>query len=284
MRGGLREAFRLDRPPPATSATRRLRAVIAMTAAATILVDLVNLQYAEEGGFGFAVRTIWAMLRALGFLFLMRAVRFGRLGARPFGLILAGTTVFASARLVQPREHGFLPPAPVLVGIAVLSVLCTIVVWQLFRSPAIDSHLTRRPPRRPVPPWALTARVAALSYGALLMVPCLVALGTLFDEPRLDRTVAAPLVIAWFVLAIALSFVTSLVSFMMMFGKGWARGVLMLITVFVLLVQPTLCWLLLGLDGLIRDGLALILAALLCLYGLRRAVPAPPAARTQAVA
>jgi hypothetical protein len=262
--------MRLERPPPPTRATRRLRWLILVTAAATVAVDLVNLGYAHEAGFGLAVRTSWAVLRALGFLFLMREVRFGRMGARPLGLILSATTVFAVARLVQPRERGFLPPWPVIAGLVVLTVLCGLVVWQLYRSPAIDAHLTRRPPRRHIPPWVLTARVAALTYAALILIPCLVAIGTLFDQPRLPRTVAVSLVGAWFGFAFVEGVVTSIVSFVAMLGKRWARVALAGISVLVLVVQPVLCWLLLGPDGLIRDGAPLVVAASLGLYGLWR--------------
>lgn len=265
-----REAFALDRPPPPTAAVRRLRRLILLTAAATVVVDLVNLGYAEEADFGLGVRTVWALLRAIGFLILMRSVRFGRLSARPFGLILAATTIFAVARLVQPRERGFMPELPALGGLAVLVLLCGLVVWQLYRSPAIAEHLTRRPPRRRIPAWVLAARVAALAYGALLLIPCLVAFGTLWDTPRLPRTTAVPLVVFWFVLAFALTFVTSWISFFTIFGKRWARYLLAGISLAVLVIQPTLCWLLLGADGLIRDGVPLIIAALLVLFGLWR--------------
>jgi hypothetical protein len=263
-------ALRFDKPPPAIPATRRLRWLILVTAVATVLVDLANLAYSPEAGFGLAVRTFWALLRALGFLFLMREVRFGRLGARPFGLILAATTVFAVARLTQPREHGFLPPWQILAGLGALAVLCGLIVWMLYRSPAIEAHLTRRPPRRRVPAWVLTARVGALSYAPLLLIPCLVAIGTLFDQPRLSRTVAVPLVVAWLVVAVVLGTVTSIVSFVVLFGKRWARMLLAGLSVVVLLVLPTLCWLLLGWDGLLRDGAPLIFSSVLCLYALWR--------------
>jgi hypothetical protein len=270
MSGSWRELLQIDRPPAPTAASRRLRRLILTTAVVTVVVDIVNLEYSAEAGFGLAVRTVWAMLRALGFLFLMREVRFGRLTARPLGLILAVTTVFASARLAQPRERDFLPPWPVLAGLLVVVVLCGAVIWQLFRSPAVEEHLTRRAPKRPIPPWVLTARVAALSFSALMFVPCLVALGSLFEEPRLPPETAVPLVISWFVLAFVLGLVAGVISFVTLFGHGWARGLLALISVFVLVVQPVLCWLLLGADGLIRDGIPLVLAALLCLYGLAR--------------
>jgi hypothetical protein len=268
--GGLRDLVRIKRPPAATPASRRLRRLLLLTAVATMAVDLVNLHYSHESGLGLWVRTVWAVLRALGFLLLMREVRWGRLTARPLGLILSVSTVFASARLVQPHEGALLPPGPVIAGLVVVAALCAAVVWLLFRSPAIDAHLTRRRPRRPVPPWVLTARVAALSYTALMSVPCLVALSSLFGEPRLRPEIAVPLVVSWFVLSLATGLVAGIVSFVTLFGRPGARLLLAMISVFVLLVQPTLCYLLLGWDGLIRDGTPLILAALVCLYGLAR--------------
>jgi hypothetical protein len=260
----------LERPPPATPTTRRLRVLILFAAAATVVVDLVNLKYSPEVGFGLGVRTVWAILRAIGFLFLAREVRFGRLSARPFGVILSATTVFAVARLVQPREHGYLPRWPVLVGLGVLMVLCGTIIWQLYRSPAIDLHLTRRPPRRRIPPWVLTARVAALAYAPLLIIPCLVAVGTLFETPRIDRTIAVPVVFTWLGFAVVGGTVTSFVSLIVLFGKRWARVLLAGISVVVLVGLPTLCWFLLGADGLIRDGAPMVVAAGLCLAGLWR--------------
>jgi hypothetical protein len=268
---------RFDRPPPPTPASRRLRRVLLLTAVATVAVDVINLQYSAEAGFGLGVRTFWAVLRALGFLFLMREVRFGRLTARPLGLILAVTTVFASARLVQPKEGALLPRGPVIAGLVVVVALCSVVVWQLFRSPAIDEHLARRKPRRVVPPWVLTARVAALSYSALMFVPCLVALGSLFGTPRLRPEISVPLVVSWFVLALVIGLVAGIISFVALFGHSWARLLLGCISAFVLLVQPTLCYLLLGADGLIRDGTPMVLAALVCLYGLARSRESPSA-------
>ncbi|WP_433085200.1 hypothetical protein ACQP1P_09855 [Dactylosporangium sp. CA-052675] len=280
MNGGGRsfaDLVRFERPPPPTPASRRLRRLLLLTAIATVAVDVINLQYSAEAGFGLGVRTFWAVLRAIGFLFLMREVRYGRLTARPLGLILAVTTVFASARLVQPKEGDFLPRLPVVAGLVVVVALCSVVVWQLFRSPGIDDHLTRRKPRRVVPPWVLTARVAALSYSALMFVPCAVALGTLFDTPRLRPEISVPLVVSWFVLGLVIGLVAGIISFVTLFGHGWARLLLALISAFVLLVQPTLCYLLLGVDGLIRDGTPMVIAALVCLYGLARSRETPSA-------
>jgi hypothetical protein len=265
----LRELFAIERPPPQTPAVRRLRMLVALTAVATVVVDLVNLEYAHDAGFALGVRTVWALLRALGFLFLMRTIRYGRLISRPFGLILAATTVFAVGRLVVPRAGSLMPDWPVLVGFAVLAVLCGAVIWQLFRSPEIDAHLQRRSRFRQIPPWVLTARVAGLSLSALLLVPCLVAIGTLFDEPRVPRAVGIPVVLGWLVGALFLGFVVPWIMIFVILGKRWARGVLALVGFAVLAVGPLLCWWLLGLDGLLRDGVPLIIAAVVCLYGLR---------------
>jgi hypothetical protein len=267
----LKDLFTIERPPPQPPAVRRLRMLVLLTAAATVLVDLVNLEYAAEGGFGLAVRTIWALLRALGFLVLMRTIRYGRVVSRPFGLILAATTVFAVGRLVVPRAGALLPPVPVLIGFAVLALLCAAVIWQLFRSPQIAEHLQRKPRFRQISVWVLTARIAGLSLSALLLVPCLVAIGTLFDEPRLPRAVAIPVVVGWLVATLALGLVAPWIMIFVMLGKRWGRVVFALVAFVVLLAGPVLCWLLLGVDGLLRDGVPLVIAAAVCLYGLRAA-------------
>jgi hypothetical protein len=266
----LRELFTIERPPPATAATRRLRALIALTALATVIVELLNLGYSDEGNVALAVRTGWALLRAVGFLFLMRAVRYGRAVARPFGLILTVTTEFAVVRLVVPRTGGLLPRLPVLTGFLILTVLCGLVMYQLYGSEAIAAHLSRRPPRRHVPPWALTVRIAALSYSALLLIPCLIAAASLFGDHRIDRALATPLIVAWFGIAFAVGFVVPVVSLFAIYGKRWARALVGLISVIVLVVQPALCLALLGFDSLVRDGGPLIVTATLALYGLWR--------------
>lgn len=264
----LRDLFTIERPPPQPPAVRRLRTLILLTAAATVLVDLVNLEYAPEAGFDLAVRTIWALLRALGFLFLMRAVRYGRLISRPFGLILAATTVFAVGRLVVPRSGGLAPPWPVLAGFAVLFLLCATVMWLLYRSPSIATHLTRKSRFRQPSVWVLTARVAGLSLSALLLVPCLVAVGTLFDDPDLPLPVAVPVVIGWLLASLGLGFVVPWIMIFVILGKRWARVVMALVALVVLAVGPAVCWWLLGIDGLLRDGVPLVIAGVVTLYGL----------------
>jgi hypothetical protein len=267
-RSPLRELFTIERPPPQPPAVRRLRMLVLLTAVATVVVELVNLEYAREPGFALTVRTIWALLRALGFLFLLRTIRYGRVVSRPFGLILAATTVFAVGRLVVPRSAGLLPDWPVLVGFAVLAALCGAVIWMLFRSPEVAAHLTRRVRRRQIPVWVLTARVAGLSFSALLMVPCLVAAGTLVDEPRVPRAVGVPVVVGWLVLTLALGFVVPWIMIFVVLGHRWARAVMYLVGAVVLVAGPLLCAWLLGVDGLLRDGAPLVIAAAVCLFGL----------------
>ena len=222
---------------------------------------------------GFATSQLLASVIAMaviGFLILMRAVRFRRAVARPFGLILAVTTVFAVARLAEPRQGSLIPTSAVVVGFVVLSVLCVGVGWLLFKSSAVDEHLSARPVRRHVPGWVLTARIAVLSYGALTLVPFLVAVGTVFGDRRLPLAVIMPLLGAWFALFLVLGFVLPFGSFFIVLGKTWARWLVGTLSVVVLVVQPLLCLAFLGGDGLLRDGAPMIVTAVLGLYALHR--------------
>ena len=270
------------------SAVRAMTVLLAVTAAATVVVEVLNWWYAPEQGFGLAVRTGWAMLRSFGFLLLIGHVRRGRTVARPLGLILAVTTVFAVGRLIVPR-HG-VPPLPGLLGFALLAALCTAVVWLLYRSPAIAGHLVRHRPRlvidrsgifwRETPPrrpeanaWLLTSRVAAFTYSPLMLVPALVAVAAILD----GRPFALPAVLFWLAAGIATSYLVLFCTAFLMRGKRWAGTLLVAITLAVLAVDLPLCWWLLGVDGLIRDGAPLVAAAVLALYGVRRAATATPA-------
>lgn len=267
-----------DLPAP----VRLLVWLLAVTAAATVVVDLLNWRYAAEQDFAMAVRSGWALLRAVGFLILIRQVRRARAGARPFGLILAVTTVFALGRLVVPRSG--VPLLPQVAGFGLVVGLCLAVVWLLYRSPVVGAHLVRHParlvldgarpawreapPRRPpVAAGLLIARVAAFTYTPLMLVPALVSIGVLVD----GRLVAVPLVVGWIVAALATSWLVLLVSFFMLRGRGWARWLLVLVSVGVLAVDLPLCWWLLGVDGLVRDGAPLAVAVALALYGVWRA-------------
>jgi hypothetical protein len=266
----LARLFRLERPVPPTPASRRLRRLILLTAVTMAVVEVVSLLTLPEAEFGLAVRTVWAMLRILGWLALMRAVRFGRGVARPFGLILAVTTVFSVARLVRAGSGAVLPQWPVLVGFAILAVLCGLVVWQLYRSPAVAEHLSGRPVRRHIPGWVLTARIAALAYTALLLVPFLVAAGSVAAGEHDDVPFALALLQVWLILVLVTGFLVPLGSFFVVVGKTWARWLIGGLGVLLLVLQPLLCYALLGVDGLVRDGIPMVVTVLICLYALHR--------------
>src|SRR4051794_34316314 len=167
---------------------RALTALLVATAAATAVVEVLNFWYAPDHGVGFAVRTAWAFARTLGWLVLISQVRRGRATAKPLGLILAMTTLFAVGRLIVPSAGR--PALPGLIGFGVLTLLCLTVVGTLYRHPTVDAHLIHQP-RRPVltreglsfreappsDPWALTARLASFSYSPLMLVPAVIAAG-----------------------------------------------------------------------------------------------------------
>ena len=50
---------------------RALTVLLILTAAATVVVEVLNLRYAPEHGLGVAVRTGWAMIRTVGWLVLI---------------------------------------------------------------------------------------------------------------------------------------------------------------------------------------------------------------------
>ncbi|SCF36733.1 hypothetical protein GA0074695_6159 [Micromonospora viridifaciens] len=269
------------------SAVRALTVLLGLTAAATVVVELLNWWYAPEQEFGLAVRTGWALLRSLGFLVLIGHVDRGRAAAKPFGLILAVTTVFAVGRLVVPRAG--VPPLPGLLGFGLLTALCVAVVALLYRSDVVGGHLVRHRkglvvsggrlswqelvPKRPaVTGWLLTARVAALTYSPLMLVPALVAGGSILS----GRLSAVPAVLFWLAAGVAVSYLVLFCTAFLLRGRPWARKLLVVITLGALAVDLPLCWWLLGLDGLIRDGVPLLAAAALALFSLHRA-----AARTR---
>lgn len=249
---------------------RVLSWLLLVTAVANAAVDLSALTLhltgdVAGGGFGVAVRTVWGLLRSIGFLVLIWHLRVGRPGAWPFAIVLTVTTAFSAGRLAP--LGGSPAQLALLAGFVLVALLCVAIVV-LFRTPAVRAHLARRPPKRPAPTWAVTARVLVLSYTALLLVPCLVAVGTLFGDPRVGLAYAAPLVVGWLVLTLALNWLVPIVVFFLRRGHRWARAVALATSVLVLVLQPVLCLLLLGVDGLIRDGLPVVVAALLAIYGL----------------
>ncbi|MEV6842307.1 hypothetical protein [Actinoplanes sp. NPDC051411] len=270
---------------------RALTALLVATAAATVVVEVLNFWYAPGHGVGFAVRTAWAFARTLGWLILISQVRRARATAKPLGLILSMTTLFAVGRLIVPATGR--PPLPGLIGFGVLTLLCLTVVVLLYRHPAIDAHLVHQPRRptlagfreaSPGDPWVLTARLASFSYSPLMLVPALTAAGTL--RHRLEWTLA---VIFWILAGIAVSYVALLSAVFLRRGSHRARTTLAWVTLAVLAFDLPLCQILLGLDGLIRDGAPLAVAAALTLYALwrtahvaARTTTAQPSAATRA--
>jgi hypothetical protein len=255
---------------------RVLTALLIATAAATVVVEVLNFWYAPDHGVGFAVRTAWALARTLGWLILISQVRRSRATAKPLSLILSMTTLFAVGRLIAPTSGR--PPLPGLIGFGALTVLCLTVVVLLYRHPAIDAYLTRQP-RRPVltregltfreappgDPWVLTARLASFSYSPLMLVPALIAAGTL--RHRLEWTLA---VIFWILTGIAVSYVALISAAFLRRGSHRARTTLVWVTLIILAFDLPLCRILLGLDGLIRDGSPLVVAGALTLYAVWR--------------
>jgi hypothetical protein len=263
-----------------SGSVRALRVLIGVTALATAGVEVVVWYFAPERGFGLAVRTGWALLRTVGWLVLLWNVRRGRAASRPLGLILAVTTVFAVGRLLVPAEG--LPPVPGAIGFVLLTALCLTDVVLLYRNQTVTGHLVRHPkrlvptrkgmewqewtPKRaPASPWAITARVAALTYAPLVLVPCLVSVGELGAKPEYLLAV-----VFWFVLGLTTSFLVGLTTFFLLRGNTWARRLLIWVTFAVVALDLPLCWLLLGVDGLIRDGAPLVVAACLTSYALWR--------------
>jgi hypothetical protein len=109
--------------------------------------------------------------------------------------------------------------------------------------------------------------VASLSYGPLMLVAAAVAVGQVFT----GRIATLPLVVMWFVAGFVVTYATLLLGFFLVQGKRWATKTLVVMSVVVTVMDLLLCWLLLGTDGLLRDGGPLLFAALLTLLALARA-------------
>jgi hypothetical protein len=110
-----------------------------------------------------------------------------------------------------------------------------------------------------------------LSYAPLTAVPFLVALGTVFStDRRLPFPATVVLLSGWAALLALLTLVAPFSSFLVVVGRVWARWVVGFLGVVVLVLQPALCWALLGADGLLRDGVPLVIIALLGLWALHR--------------
>jgi hypothetical protein len=268
-------------------AVRFLIFMLVLTAASTVAAEVLNWWLTRNADYGLFVRTTWALLRSLGFLVVIWQVRRGRASAPPFALILSITTLFALGRLLIPK-HG-LPSTLGIVAFGWVALCCTVVLVLLYRWEAVRSHVSRPPSRLvftskgvewapvasrrpPTPGWAITARIAALSYSPLVIVAAAVAMGRVFAG-RFDLlAVVSP----WLAGGIALGYLVNLLSIFLVRGKRWAAGVLLWLTGLVLLLDLSLCWLVLGADGLIRDGGPLVVSALLVIFGIARSRAVPP--------
>ena len=264
---------------------RLLIALLFLTALSTAAAEVLNWWFTRDADYGLFVRTTWALIRSLAFLLVIWQVRRGRSTAPPFALILAVTTLFALGRLLIPKAGT--PSTLGIVAFAWVALLSLAVLLLLYRSAQVREYLSRHPsrmvfsakgvewkpvpPRRPpIPGRLLTARVAALSYGPLVVVAAAVAMGRVFAG-RIDLI---SVVVPWLVGGLALAYVVGLLTIFLIRGKRWPATALLWLTVLVLAVDLPLCWLVLGVDGLVRDGGPLVVAALLALAAIVRR-PAP---------
>jgi hypothetical protein len=98
-----------------------------------------------------------------------------------------------------------------------------------------------------------------------MLVPAVIAVGELRDRPEWLLAV-----LFWLAAGIGASYVVLLTTYFLLRGKPWARRLLLWETAFALLIHLPLCYLLLGVDGLIRDGSPLVAAAALTVYAVGR--------------
>lgn len=245
---------------------RLLLVLLGITAVATVAVELLNWWVTDDGGFALFVRTAWALLRSVGFLILIWHIRRGRAGAPPFALILCVTTLFALARLIIPRQG--LPHPLGVAGFALIAALCAAILLLLYRSASVRDYIRRHgDPKRPRPPgWVLTARIAAFSFGPLMLVAAGVALGQVFS----GRVAALPLIVVWFIASMVITYATLIVTFFLLKRKRWAETALVLLTLAVLAFNLPVTWILLGWDGLIRDAGPLVVSAILVVVAVCR--------------
>src|SRR5690606_8174986 len=113
-----------------------------------------------------------------------------------------------------------------------------------------------------------------LSLPPLVLVPLLVGVGLVVSEPgQAPRLV--PLLGLWAGLFAVLTVLVPVSSFFVLLGQAWARWLAGAISVTVLVVQPLLCLAVLGLDGLLRDGVPLAVTAMVALVALHRSRGVP---------
>jgi hypothetical protein len=234
------------------------------------------------------VRTIWALVRAFGLLLAARAVSRGSAAARGVVIVLAVSTVFNTVRLVGGRYDPAVGPLPhalvdgLLIAACLLSAaLVVLVVWLA----PVREHLSRPPTRRrnlliriltpspDEPTWVLTARPLAASLVACVAVPLLVGAAGLVSGDLASRYPAIRVLAATGALGMQLAVLVVLLLVLpyAMVGVGkvpGARWVVAALALLVVVSQPVICPIVLGSDGLVRDALPAVVAALAVIYGL----------------
>ncbi|HVD28247.1 MAG TPA: hypothetical protein VNC79_07070, partial [Mycobacteriales bacterium] len=181
-------------------------------------------------------------------------------------VILAVTTLVSVVRLAGWGTWTSTRVA-LAVGFGVVAVGCAALLVLLAGRPAAE-WLVRRPGRRPAPLWVVTAGVFVGSYLPLMFVPALVSAGRLPTVPPLPASLALALVVGWFALIAVVYTVLPPVVFFLRRGHRWARAFALALSVVVLVTQPLLCAALLGVEGLIGDGVPIAVSAVLAVWGL----------------
>jgi hypothetical protein len=269
-----------------------LAGVATLAADGSVVFQLLNghnEQAEPVGGVGgLVVRGIWALIRAVGLILAARHVSRGSAAARGVVIVLAVSTVFNTVRLVGGRYDPAVGPLPhvlvdgLLIGSAALCVaLILLVVWlapvreHLSQSPTKKRNLLIRlvTPSPDEPTWVLTSRPLAASLAACVGVPLLVGAAGLFSGDLAGRY--PPLRVVAAVTALGMQLVIMLILVLVLpyalisIGKlPGARWVVSVLALMVIVTQPVICPIVLGVDGLVRDALPAVVAALVVVYGL----------------
>jgi hypothetical protein len=248
-----------------------------------------NTQAEPVGGTGgLVVRAIWALVRAIGLILAARHVNRGSAAARGVVIVLAVSTVFNTIRLVGGRYDPAVGPLPhvlvdglLIAACALCVALILLVVWLA----PVREHLSKPPSRKrnllirlltpspDEPTWVLTARPLAASLIACVAVPLLVGAAGLFSGDLAARYPTVRVLAATGALfaELVVLLILLLVLPYAMLGVGKVRGarwVVALLALLVVVSQPLICPVVLGSDGLIRDALPAVVAALVVIYGL----------------
>lgn len=269
-----------------------LAGVATLAADGSVVFQLLaghNTQAEPVGGVGgLVVRGSWALVRAIGLILAARHVSRGSAAARGVVIVLAVSTVFNTVRLVGGRYDPAVGPLPhalvdgLLIGSAVLcAVLILLVVWLA----PVREHLSQPPtkkrnllirlvtPSPDEPTWVLTARPLAASLAACVGVPLLVGAAGLFGGDLAGRYPTLRVVAATGALGgqLVILLILILVLPYALVGIGklpGARWVVSVLALMVIVSQPVICPIVLGVDGLVRDALPAVVAGIVVIYGL----------------